>query len=259
MKAVILAGGLGTRIAEESDHKPKPMVEVGGRPLLWHIMKSYAHHGIKEFVICLGYKGYVIKEFFFNYYRHTADLSIDLSTGTHEVLNSQSEDWKVTLVDTGAETMTGGRLKRVAPYLASETFCLTYGDGLSDIDITAEIAFHREHGRLATVAAVQPPGRFGVLNLARDGGVSSFEEKPSDEIGWINGGFFVLEPRAIDYISDDTTSWEQAPLKNLARDGQLAAFTHQGFWQPCDTMRDKRQLEHLWSSGKAPWATWRLP
>lgn len=259
MKAVILAGGLGTRIAEESDHKPKPMVEVGGRPLLWHIMKSYAHHGIKEFVICLGYKGYVIKEFFFNYYRHTADLAVDLSNGAHEVLNSQSEDWKVTLVDTGAQTMTGGRLKRVAPYLGDETFCLTYGDGLSDIDISAEIAFHRKHGRLATVAAVQPPGRFGVLNLARDGGVMSFEEKPSDEIGWINGGFFVLESRAIDYISGDTTSWEQEPLKNLARDGQLAAFTHQGFWQPCDTLRDKRQLEQLWDSGRAPWATWSVP
>jgi glucose-1-phosphate cytidylyltransferase len=256
MKAVILAGGLGTRIAEESDYKPKPMVEVGGRPLLWHIMKTYAHHGIKEFVICLGYKGYVIKEFFFNYYRHTADLSIDLRTGEHEVLNSQSEDWKVTLIDTGAETMTGGRLKRVAQYLGDSTFCLTYGDGLADVDITAEIAFHRNHGRLVTVAAVQPPGRFGVLNLARDGGVTSFEEKPSDEIGWINGGFFVVEPRAIDYISGDAMSWEQDPLKNLARDGQLAAFTHQGFWQPCDTLRDKRQLEQLWNSGNAPWATW---
>ncbi|SKC63699.1 glucose-1-phosphate cytidylyltransferase [Burkholderia sp. YR290] len=256
MKAVILAGGLGTRIAEESDHKPKPMVEVGGRPLLWHIMKSYAHYGIKDFVICLGYKGYVIKEFFFNYYRHTADLSIDLSTGEHKVLNSQSEDWRVTLVDTGAETMTGGRLKRVAPYLGDETFCLTYGDGLADIDITAEIAFHRSHGRLVTVAAVQPPGRFGVLNVASDGGVTSFEEKPSDEIGWINGGFFVVEPRAIDYVSGDSMPWEQDPLKNIAKDGQLAAFTHQGFWQPCDTLRDKRQLEQLWTSGNAPWAAW---
>jgi glucose-1-phosphate cytidylyltransferase len=256
LKAVILAGGLGTRIAEESDYKPKPMVEVGGRPLLWHIMKSYAHHGIKEFVICLGYKGYVIKEFFFNYYRHTADLSMDLHTGSHEVLNSQSEDWKVTLVDTGAETMTGGRLKRVAPYLGDETFCLTYGDGLSDVDITAEVAFHKAHGRLATVAAVQPPDRFGVLNLAPDGSVTSFEEKPSDEIGWINGGFFVVEPRAIDYVSGDAMSWEQDSLKNLARDGQLAAFTHNSFWQPCDTLRDKRHLEQLWESGHAPWAAW---
>ncbi|EIM96476.1 glucose-1-phosphate cytidylyltransferase [Paraburkholderia hospita] len=256
MKAVILAGGLGTRIAEESDNKPKPMVEVGGRPLLWHIMKTYAHHGIKDFVICLGYKGYVIKEFFFNYYRHTADLSIDLGTGTHQVLNSQSEDWKVTLIDTGAETMTGGRLKRVAPYLGDETFCLTYGDGLSDIDISSEIAFHRTQGRLATVAAVQPPGRFGVLNLARDGGVTSFEEKPSDEIGWINGGFFVLEPRAIDYVSGDAMPWEQDPLRDLAKDGQLAAFTHHGFWQPCDTLRDKRHLNQLWETGSAPWAVW---
>jgi glucose-1-phosphate cytidylyltransferase len=256
MKAVILAGGLGTRIAEESDYKPKPMVEVGGRPLLWHIMKSYAHHGINEFIICLGYKGYVIKEFFFNYYRHTSDMEIDLGTGAHRILNSQSENWKVTLVDTGAETMTGGRIKRIAPYLQGETFCLTYGDGLADIDITAEIAFHCKHGKLATVAAVQPPGRFGVLNVAENREVTSFEEKPSDEIGWINGGFFVLEPQVVDYIDGDTVSWEVAPLKNLARDNQLAAFQHHGFWQPCDTLRDKRQLENLWESGKAPWAAW---
>lgn len=253
MKAVILAGGLGTRIAEESDHKPKPMVEIGGRPLLWHIMKTYSRHGIKEFIICLGYKGYVIKEFFFNCYLHTSDLQIDLRTGEHRILNSQSEDWNVTLVDTGPETMTGGRLKRVAPYLGDETFCMTYGDGLSDIDITAELAFHRAHGKLATVAAVQPPGRFGVLNLDADKQVTSFEEKPSDEIGWINGGFFVLEPKVIDYIAGDATSWEREPLSNLARDGQLGAFQHSGFWQPCDTLRDKRDLEKLWNSGKAPW------
>jgi len=256
MKAVILAGGLGTRIAEESDHKPKPMVEIGGRPLLWHIMKTYSHHGIKDFVICLGYKGYVIKEFFFNYYRHTSDLEIDLKSGEHRILNSQSEDWKVTLVDTGAETMTGGRLKRVKPYLGDEPFCLTYGDGLSDIDLTSEIAFHRSHGKLATVAAVQPPGRFGVLNIDANKDVSSFEEKPSDEIGWINGGFFILEPKAIDYIEDDSTSWERAPLSNLAKDGQLAAFQHSGFWQPCDTLRDKRDLEKLWDGGAAPWRVW---
>jgi glucose-1-phosphate cytidylyltransferase len=256
MKAVILAGGLGTRIAEESDLKPKPMVEVGGRPLLWHIMKSYSHHGVKDFIICLGYKGYVIKEFFFNYYRHTADLTINLKTGDHRVLNSQSEDWNVTLVDTGAETMTGGRLKRIAQYLDDETFCLTYGDGLSDINISAEIAFHKQHGKLATVAAVQPPGRFGVLNMLGNGDVTSFEEKPSDEIGWINGGFFVLEPKVIAYIDNDATSWEQDPLKYLARDGQLTGFQHQGFWQPCDTLRDKRQLESLWDSGRAPWAKW---
>jgi glucose-1-phosphate cytidylyltransferase len=257
MKAVILAGGLGTRIAEESDTKPKPMVEVGGRPLLWHIMKIYAHHGINDFVICLGYKGYVIKEFFFNYYRHMSDMRIDLRTGDHQILNSQAEDWRITLVDTGAETMTGGRLKRVARFLDNETFCLTYGDGLSDVDIGAQLAFHREHGKLATVLAVQPPGRFGVLNVDSSSRVSSFEEKPSDEIGWINGGFFVLEPAAIDYVDDDATSWERAPLMNIARDGQLAAYQHTGFWQPCDTLRDKRELEGLWSDGKAPWRVWQ--
>ncbi|CAJ93969.1 glucose-1-phosphate cytidylyltransferase [Cupriavidus necator] len=256
MKAVILAGGLGTRIAEESDTKPKPMVEVGGRPLLWHIMKIYAHHGIKDFIICLGYKGYVIKEFFFNYYRHMADMQIDLKTGDHQILNSQSEDWRITLVDTGSETMTGGRLKRVASHLGNDTFCLTYGDGLSNIDITAELQFHRRHGKLATVAAVQPPGRFGVLNLDANQNVSSFEEKPRDEIGWINGGFFVLEPSVVRYIEDDATSWEAAPLMNLAKDGQLAAFQHTGFWQPCDTLRDKRELESLWNKRKAPWRIW---
>lgn len=256
MKVVILAGGLGTRIAEESDAKPKPMVEVGGRPLLWHIMKTYSHHGFKEFIICLGYKGYVIKEFFSNYYRHMSDLQIDLRTGEHRILNSQSEDWQVTLIDTGPETMTGGRLKRVAPYLGGETFCLTYGDGLSDIDISAELAFHKSHGKLATVAAVQPPGRFGVLNMDEHHHVSSFEEKPSDEIGWINGGFFILEPEVIDYIAGDATSWEREPLSKLAQDGQLAAFQHTGFWQPCDTLRDKRDLERLWSGGRAPWQVW---
>jgi len=253
MKAVILAGGLGTRIAEESDYKPKPMVEVGGRPLLWHIMKSYAHHGVKEFVICLGYKGYVIKEYFFNYYRHTANLEIDLRTGSAAVLDSQAEDWKISLIDTGQDTMTGGRVKRIRPYIGDETFCLTYGDGLADIDISAELAFHRAHGKLATVAAVQPPGRFGVLNIGEHANVASFEEKPQDEIGWINGGFFVLEPSAIDYIDGDETSFERAPLANLARDGQLMAFHHHGFWQPCDTLRDKRELQSLWDANKAPW------
>lgn len=253
MKAVILAGGLGTRIAEESDTKPKPMVEIGGKPLLWHIMRSYANHGIKDFVICLGYKGYVIKEFFLNYYSHMSDMTIDLATGDHKILDSQAEDWRITLVDTGAETMTGGRLKRVAPYLNNETFCLTYGDGLSNIDISAEVAFHRQHGKLATVAAVQPPGRFGVLNIDAKNSVSSFEEKPSDEIGWINGGFFVLEPEVIKYIDGDHVSWEREPLTNLAKDGQLSAFHHTGFWQPCDTLRDKRELEALWASDKAPW------
>lgn len=253
MKAVILAGGLGTRIAEESDTKPKPMVEIGGKPLLWHIMRSYANHGIKDFVICLGYKGYVIKEFFLNYYSHMSDMTIDLGTGEHKILDSQAEDWRITLVDTGAETMTGGRLKRAAPYLNNETFCLTYGDGLSNIDISAEIEFHRRHGKLATVAAVQPPGRFGVLNIDDHNNVSSFEEKPSDEIGWINGGFFVLEPEVIKYIDGDEISWEREPLTNLAKDGQLSAFHHTGFWQPCDTLRDKRELEALWANDKAPW------
>jgi len=253
MKAVILAGGLGTRIAEESDTKPKPMVEIGGKPLLWHIMRSYANHGIKDFVICLGYKGYVIKEFFLNYYSHMSDMTIDLGTGEHKILDSQAEDWRITLVDTGAETMTGGRLKRVAPYLNNETFCLTYGDGLSNIDISGEVEFHRRHGKLATVAAVQPPGRFGVLNIDDHNNVSSFEEKPSDEIGWINGGFFVLEPEVIKYIEGDEISWEREPLTNLAKDGQLSAFHHTGFWQPCDTLRDKRELEALWANNKAPW------
>jgi glucose-1-phosphate cytidylyltransferase len=256
LKAVILAGGLGTRIAEESDSKPKPMVEIGGRPLLWHILKTYSHHGIKDFVICLGYKGYYIKEFFFNYYRHMSDLEIDLKNGVHKILNSQSEDWKVTLIDTGADTMTGGRLKRVAPYLDNETFFLTYGDGLSDIDLTAELAFHRSSRRMATVAAVQPPGRFGVLNMDENRHVTSFEEKPSDEIGWINGGFFILEPSVINYVEGDSISWEREPLSNLAKDGQLAAYQHTGFWQPCDTLRDKRELEKLWESGNAPWKVW---
>lgn len=256
MKAVILAGGLGTRIAEESDSKPKPMVEIGGRPLLWHIMKIYSHHGIRDFVVCLGYKGYVIKEFFFNYYRHMSDMSINLSTGEHQIINNHAEDWRITLIDTGQETMTGGRLKRAAPYLDNESFCLTYGDGLSDIDITAEITFHKNQRKLATVAAVQPPGRFGVLNIDPTQKVTSFEEKPSDEIGWINGGFFVLEPPVMEYIEDDTTSWEREPLANLAKDGGLAAFKHTGYWQPCDTLRDKRELENLWNQGNAPWCTW---
>jgi glucose-1-phosphate cytidylyltransferase len=256
MKAVILAGGLGTRISEESDKKPKPMVEIGGRPLLWHIMKIYAHHGIREFIICLGYKGYVVKEFFFNYYRHMADAMIDLHTGEYKVLNSEAEDWKISLIDTGAETMTGGRLKRVAQYLDNDTFCLTYGDGLSDINISQEIDFHKSHGQLATVAAVQPPGRFGVLSINDECRVTSFEEKPSDEIGWINGGFFVLEPDVIQYIEGDHSSWEREPLMNIARDNQLAAFHHTGFWKPCDTLRDKRELDKLWASGNPPWKNW---
>ena len=253
MKLVILAGGHGTRISEESETKPKPMVEVGGKPLLWHIMKWYSFHGINDFIICLGDKGYVIKEFFFNYYRHMSDLRIDLKTGDHQILNNQAEDWRVTLVDTGKETMTGGRLKRAAQYLENETFCMTYGDGLSDIDITSEISFHRRHGKLATVAAVQPSGRFGVLKINDKNHVTRFEEKPSHEIGWINGGFFILEPEVLTYVKGDETSWEAEPLSRLAQDGQLAAFQHTGYWQPCDTLRDKRELEAIWATGNAPW------
>ncbi|HVV68943.1 MAG TPA: glucose-1-phosphate cytidylyltransferase [Gammaproteobacteria bacterium] len=254
MKAVILAGGLGTRIAEESDQKPKPMIEIGGRPLLWHIMKHYSYHGINDFIICLGYKGYIIKEFFFNYYRHMSDLKIDLTTGEHQILNSSSEPWRITLIDTGLETMTGGRLKRIRNYLTNESFCLTYGDGLSDIDLSEEIKFHKTHGKLATVAAVQPPGRFGVLEINADHQVARFEEKPSDEIGSINGGFFVLEPEVIDYIDNDYTSWEKEPLTRLVTDQQLIAYKHHGFWQACDTLRDKRFLENLWQTGNAPWS-----
>ena len=257
MKAVILAGGLGTRLSEETALKPKPMVEIGGKPLLWHIMKMYSSHQINEFVVCLGYRGYVIKEFFHNYRLHMSDIDVEMSSGTTSVLSSRAEDWRVSLIDTGADTMTGGRLRRVRELVGDETFCFTYGDGLSDIDISSEIAFHRSHGKLATVAAVQPPGRFGVLDIDdRSSSVSSFQEKPSDEIGWINGGFFVLEPAAIDYIAGDSTSWEAEPLRQIAADGQLSAFRHTGFWRPCDTLRDKRDLESIWESGSAPWKRW---
>lgn len=256
MKAVILAGGLGTRMSEETDLRPKPMIEIGDRPLLWHIMKLYSHFGINEFIVCLGYKGYLIKEFFFNYYRHTSDLEIDLRSGDLRVLSSQAENWKVTLVETGTETMTGGRLLRVATHLAGETFCMTYGDGLADIDIGAEISFHKQHGKLATVAAVQPPGRFGVLEVNHGNRVMAFREKPEDEIGWINGGFFVLDPKVIELIDGDATFWEREPLQQLAHSGELMAFQHKGFWKPCDTLRDKRDLEALWHASRAPWKVW---
>lgn len=256
MKAVILAGGLGTRIAEESDSRPKPMVEIGGRPILWHIMKTYAAHGITDFIVCLGYKGYVIKEYFYNYYRHTSDLRIDLQTGEHHVLNSDGENWTITLVDTGEATMTGGRLRRVKHLIGDETFCLTYGDGVSDLNITEEIAFHHNHGREATVAAVQPPGRFALLTFNEAGLVSKFEEKRTDEIGWINGGYFVLEPTIFDRLTGDDCIWERYPLESLAQDGQLGAFRHDGFWQPMDTLREKRELQALWDSGEAPWKIW---
>jgi glucose-1-phosphate cytidylyltransferase len=255
VKAVILAGGYGSRLSEETATRPKPMVEIGGKPILWHIMKIYAAHGIEEFVICLGYKGYMIKEYFANYGLHTADVSFDLGAGTMEIHRSTTEPWKVTLVDTGEDTMTGGRLKRVLPYVGDEDFCFTYGDGLSDVDISSVIAFHRAQGTLATVTAVQPPGRFGALEVDGDR-VRGFEEKPRGDGGWTNGGFFVLSPEVDRFIEGDATEWEQAPVKGLARDGQLASYLHHGFWQAMDTLRDRSQLEQLWDSGAAPWRTW---
>ena len=256
MKAVILAGGLGSRLSEETTVRPKPMVEIGGRPILWHIMKIFSAHGVEEFVICLGYKGYLIKEFFANYHLHTCDVSFDLCHGGIEVHRSSTEPWKVTLVDTGEGTMTGGRLKRVLPYVRGEDFCFTYGDGLADIDITALIAHHREQGTLATVTAVQPPGRFGAVEL-NGTRVLSFDEKPRGDGAWRNGGFFVLSPEVGRYIGDDATTWEQGPMRALAREGQLASFRHTGFWQAMDTLRDRNELERLWSSGHAPWRIWR--
>jgi glucose-1-phosphate cytidylyltransferase len=255
MKAVILAGGLGTRISEETHLRPKPMVEVGGRPILWHILKIYAAHGINDFVICCGYKGYVIKEYFANYFLHTSDVTFDMADNSMEVHARKAEPWRVTLVDTGDSTSTGGRLKRVAPYLEGQSFCFTYGDGVADIDITALIAHHRREARWATLTAVQPPGRFGSLAFER-GRVLAFEEKPQGDGAWINGGFFVLEPQVIDRIEGDATTWEQEPLNSLAADGQLTAYQHRGFWQPMDTLRDRHHLEELWAQGKAPWKVW---
>ena len=253
MKAVILAGGLGTRISEETHLKPKPMIEIGGRPILWHIMKLYSSHGIHEFVICCGYKGYVIKEYFANYFLHMSDVTFDVSNNSMQVHQRKAEPWRVTLVDTGDDTMTGGRLKRVSDHVrGDDAFCFTYGDGLSDLDIGAAINFHREHGKLATVTAVQPPGRYGALQM--DGSaVSGFIEKAKGDGGWINGGFFVLSPKCLDVAMDDQTPWEAEPLARLAREGQLMAFKHDGFWQPMDTLRDKTQLEQMWASGTAPW------
>ena len=254
-KAVILAGGMGTRLSEETEIKPKPLVEIGGRPILWHIMKIYAKHGIDEFIVCLGYKGYLIKEYFSNYYLHMADVTFDLANNAMEVHRGRAENWRVTLVDTGLETMTGGRVRRVREYLGDEPFCLTYGDGVADVDIPRLLAFHREHGKLATVTAVRPPGRFGALAL--DGAaVTGFREKPLGDGGWINGGFFVMEPGALDYIEGDHTTLENEPLTKLATDGQLAAFLHDGFWQPMDTIRDRNHLEKLWAGGQAPWKVW---
>ena len=255
MKVVILAGGLGTRISEESHLRPKPMIEIGGKPLLWHIMKIYSAHGLRDFVICVGYKGYMIKEYFANYFLHMSDITFDLSSNSMQVHQNAAEPWKVTLVDTGDETMTGGRLKRVKRYVEDGDFCFTYGDGLGNVDIGRLIEFHKQQKRLATVTAVQPPGRFGALNLAREQ-VAGFEEKPLGDGGWINGGFFVLNPKVIDTIEGDDTHWERRPLERLAAEGQLAAYRHSGFWQPMDTLRDKSQLEALWDSGKAPWKIW---
>ena len=257
MKAVILAGGLGTRISEETGVKPKPMIEVGGKPILWHIMKIYAAHGVNEFVICCGYKGYVIKEYFANYFLHMSDVTFDMLGNSMEVHQRNAEPWRVTLIDTGENTMTGGRLKRVAPYVQDEEhFCFTYGDGVADVDITALIAFHKAQKVAATLTAALPPGRFGALDF--DGHkVRSFKEKPKGDGAMINGGFFVLSPAVLDYIKDDTTVWEHEPLERLAAQGQLAAFKHGGFWQPMDTLRDKTHLEELWAGGKAPWKVWK--
>lgn len=256
MKAVILAGGLGTRISEETHLKPKPMIEIGGKPILWHIMKSYSAHGVNDFVICCGYKGYLVKEYFANYFLHMSDVTFDMSNNTMQVHHQKAEPWKVTLIDTGENTLTGGRLKRVASYLRDEkAFCFTYGDGLSDVNIKQLIDFHLQHGKLATVTAVKPPGRYGALD--RDGDrVTGFIEKPRGDGGAINGGFFVLSPQCLELIEGDGTSWEGEPLTRLAQIGQIMAFDHSGFWQPMDTLRDKSLLENLWDSGSAPWKIW---
>ena len=256
MKAVILAGGLGTRISEESHLRPKPMIEIGGRPILWHIMKIFHHYGVDEFIVCLGYKGYIVKEYFANYFMHNSDVTVDGGNGRVEFHKSTAENWRVTLVDTGEKTMTGGRLKRVAHHLnPGEPFFFTYGDGVADIDITALAAFHKAHGGAATLTAVTPPGRYGALSLQGDR-VVEFIEKPPGDQGLVNGGFFVLDPSVIDYIADDDTSWESEPLEKLAREGNLRAHMHKGFWQPMDTLRDKNRLEELWAKGEAPWRIW---
>ncbi len=256
MKVVILAGGYGTRISEETQVRPKPMVEIGGRPLLWHIMKLYSAHGLHDFVICLGYKGYVIKEYFANYFMHMSDVTFDLCKNTTTLHHGHAEPWKVTLVDTGEATQTGGRLKRVAEYLDADDFCFTYGDGLSNVNIRELIAFHKAQGRLATVSSVQPPGRFGMLTM-NDSRIVGFSEKPPGDGNWVNGGFFVLSPKVLGYLEGDATVWEQEPLERLARDGELSGFVHRGFWQPVDHLRDKITLEERWNAGDAPWKVWK--
>lgn len=256
MKVVILAGGLGTRLSEETVVRPKPMVEIGGKPILWHIMKIYSHYGFNDFIICLGFKGYMIKEYFSNYFLHMSNVTFDMVNNSMEVHEQYVEPWKVTLVDTGTDSMTGGRVRRIAPYIGNETFMLTYGDGVADINIAELLAFHRSHGKLATVTSTQPAGRFGSLSLTPDNRVASFQEKPVGDGAWINGGFFVLEPPITERIAGDITVFEKEPLEGLARDGELAAYKHTGFWQPMDTLRDKMHLEDLWNTGNAPWKLW---
>lgn len=256
MKVLLLAGGFGTRLSEETHVKPKPMVEIGDEPILWHIMKIYSHYGFNEFVVLLGYKGYVIKEYFANYFLHQATVTIDMTNNSTEVHDVRSEPWKITLQDTGIHTMTGGRIRRGAKFAGNQTFMLTYGDGVGNINISELLTFHRRHGKLLTVTSVQPVGRFGALDLDKDGNVLNFIEKPKGDGAWINGGFFVCEPGVFDYIRDDTSVWEKEPLENLSKDGQLVAYRHQGFWRPMDTLRDKNELNTLWESGKAPWKIW---
>lgn len=255
MKVVILAGGYGTRISEETDTKPKPMIEIGGKPILWHIMKMYSTYGLNDFVICLGYKGYIIKEYFANYFLHTSDVTFDMKKNSMEIHRNTAEPWTVTLVNTGEHTMTGGRLKRIANHVGQEDFCMTYGDGVSDVNIDQLIAFHRSHGKIATVTAAQIPGRFGALSL-QGSHVTSFQEKPTGDGGWINGGFFVLSPRVFNYIENDQTIWERQPIEQLAHESQMEAYFHKGYWQPMDTLRDKQALETLWAEKKAPWKIW---
>ncbi len=257
MKAIILAGGLGTRLSEETVMRPKPMVEIGGRPILWHILKIYSHYGINDFIICLGYKGYMIKEFFANYALHASDITIDIRKNKIETYSNDCEDWRVTLIDTGPNTMTGGRLKRALPYVKDEEmFCFTYGDGVADVNINALIEYHRERGKLATLTAVQPAGKFGALQIDSTGSVLSFAEKPKGDARWVNGGFFVLSPKVGDYLKEDATVWEREPLEEIARSGELSAFQHSGFWQPMDTLHDKLALESLWATDRAPWKVW---